>query len=455
MKKITVAALSFLVLFSACKKDDIRIEMPVPEDQMHLQASAGSVAVSFFTPDEEAVRFNWQPTGFEAEGIPYRYFFKMDIAGNDFATSIDKIELTGSNSISFTHKQMEQYLSGWKIQSGTQVRIEAEIIAAPVESGSIENQKYRRPEVSKTEFDLVSNTEIYLQIGGESLRLSGTGLLLMVEKGTYKCTAGESESLDVVVPGNGLWEFSIDFDTHAIKVKRPRLWLLGDACEGGWNIPDMPEFKADGDLMKWSGVLMTGEMKFPMEINSNGNFNMPYLMPETGDAPLENGKVQYIPVNGGTDLKWRVSQAGGYDITVDYETMTVTFTKNFDLKWGGIWMVGDATEGGWASDPFRIKLSYDYGSPAHGVFLFEGSLKAGEFKFPLEERTFEVPYLMPKNAGGDGLSLLPGDGESCDIEFVEANKPNYDHKWKVNPDRAGNYRLELDTENMKMTVHRL
>lgn len=450
--------LAMLVLLGACKKETVRTELEIPKDCMHLQVSAPDVQISFFDAEKEAVVFSWEPTGFEAKGIPYRYFFKMDVAGNNFATSTDKMEVTGRNSISFTNLQMEQYLNKWKIKSGTKVGIEAEIIAQPVESESIENAKYRRPEVSKTEFSIVNNTEIYLVVNDRNYRLTGNELLLYIAMGTYNCTAGENDAIAIEIPADGLWSFYLDYDERTVKVRQPGLWLLGDACEAGWNIPYMPEFTENGSIRTWRGTLLKGELKFALEINDTWDFNIPYLMPQENGSELKDGTIQFVPANSITDNKWKVSRAGDYSITVDISAMTVKFDLNspLDLKWDGIWMVGDATEGGWWSDPFKISLNYDFRNSFKGhsgVFFFEGPLTEGEFKFPLEERHFEVPYLMPEIVDGNGLATLPGNGESCRIEFVD--RGGYDHKWKVTSDRAGSYRLVLDTEEMTMTVYQL
>ncbi len=443
---------------SACK-DTIRIELPTPEDRMHIKVSSELVEVSFFNPDAEAVTFSWEDTGFKAEGVPYNYWFKMDISGNNFETSIDKRQVTGRNEISFTGVELKSFLNKWKILDGTTARVTAEIIAEPVETEAIENQKYRKPEVSKVEFDLVCNTTLVLEVGDQNYTFSNDEVLATVEAGTYTCRAGDDESIKVTVPQGGLWKFVLDFASRDVNVVRPQLWLLGDACSNGWNLPTMPEFSSenDGAVKTWQGILKKGgEMKFALAINSTWNFNIPYIMPTKNEAPLEDGYVQMTP-SGSPDYKWKVAETGKYGISVNLENLTVSFTlvEKLELKWEAIWMVGDATEGGWNADPFRTQLKYDDTDSIKGhkgVFYVDLTLYAGQFKFPLEERTFEVPYLMPEDVGDDGLADLPQDGESCAIKYVAA-PGNPDHKWRVSEDRAGDYRLVVDTEEMTMTVY--
>ena len=451
-----ICALAAAIGLAACE-ESVRIELTAPEDRMHLSADKELVEISFFEPEAVAQTFRWGNCGFEAEGVPYNIYFKMDISGNDFETSIDKIDVTGRNEISFTGLELKKFLSAWKIMDGTKVKIQAEVIAQAAETESVETQKYRLPEVSKTEFDMVDNNKVELVIGDKSyVFVSDCIYLLISEPGDFYCTAGGNSRMEVKVPAKGLWRFDFSFEERKVKAVRPPMWLLGDACSNGWSIPTMPRFSdnEDGSVKTWEGLLSKGEMKFALEINDEWNFNIPYIMPYSGGAAPENAPVQFVP-NGSPDNKWYVSQMGEYRITVNLEEMNVSFDllKTYELKWDNIWMVGSATTGGWNSQPFQIKLNYDSSNSITGypgVFWFEGPLTEGEFKFPLEERSFEVPYLMPLNVDSDGLQQLPGNGESCEIEYVP--RYGYDHKWKVSADQAGEYKLIVDTDKMTMTV---
>ena len=454
-KILTVAAA--IVLGASCE-DNIRQELATPEDQMHLAVSKELVEVSFFDSASDAVTFTWETSGYENQGTECTYWFKMDVAGNGFETSISKINVTGSNSVTFRGDELKSFFDSWKILDGTTIKVEAEVIAQPVEKGSVQNQKYQKPEVSKAEFDLVCSSDVTMIIDGKEYPFATNGIFAVVEAGIYKCTTGTTISYDVTVPDKGLWIFLLDYSSHSVKALRPQLWILGDATSNGWLLSTMPEFDAneDGSVKTWKGFLNPGELKFPLEQNFNWNFNIAYLMPSENGTPAGEGDCTLV-LSGVPDNKWRVEKMGEYEIQVDMQEMKVKFTliKEFQLKWSDIWMVGNATTGGWESNPFQIKLTYDSSNGIKGypgVFYFDGPLTEGEFKFPLEERTFEVPYLMPVNVGSDGLQQLPGDGETCDIEYVE--RYGSDHKWKVSAEQAGDYRLIIDTDKMTMTVNR-
>ena len=99
-KILTVAAA--IVLGASCE-DNIRQELATPEDQMHLAVSKELVEVSFFDSASDAVTFTWETSGYENQGTECTYWFKMDVAGNGFETSISKInvELRGISSTVF------------------------------------------------------------------------------------------------------------------------------------------------------------------------------------------------------------------------------------------------------------------------------------------------------------------------------------------------------------------
>lgn len=441
-----VAMLSLLV---SCEKS-VRIELPTPEDQMHLNVSKESVEITFFSDEQTAVTFSWNTSGYAAQGRTVRYSFKMDISGNNFETSIPKVDVTGVNSISFSPSQLKGFLDDWDITDGTKVMVEAEVIATLVETESIETQKYEKPEVSKVTFELTCRQEeIQIQIGGQTYPFVNNMAFIVVDNPSdVKCVSG-SYSKTISVPEKGLWFFGLNYENRSINVARPQIWMLGDADINGWTLGGMPEMVASdesGKIKKWNGILFPGEMKFPLTFGGEG-FSRPYLMPMSENAPLSNASVQLLQT-GYPDLKWKVneSDAGEYNITLDIENMTISFEKLHDaLPYRDIWICGDATSAGWEANPFQLKLNYDRNEK---VFVFEGHLKQGTFKFPLEERTFEILFLMPTVYGTDGLMPISFK-DPHGIEVVQGG-PDIDHKWKILDNEVGDYILKVDTINMQL-----
>ena len=219
-KILTVAAA--IVLGASCE-DNIRQDLATPEDQMHLAVSKELVEVSFFDSASDAVTFTWETSGYENQGTECTYWFRMDVAGNGFETSISKINITGSKSVTFRGHELKSFFNSWKILDGTTIKVEAEVIAQPVEKGSVQNQKYQKPEVSKAEFDLVCSSDVTMIIDGKEYPFATNGIFAVVEAGIYKCTTGTTISYDVTVPDKGLWIFLLDYSSHSVKALRPQL----------------------------------------------------------------------------------------------------------------------------------------------------------------------------------------------------------------------------------------
>lgn len=457
MKHINIISLLAFVLLCSCGKD-IRNEIPSPQDRMQLKASTAAVEVSFYNMQAEVVTFSWEKSGYEAEGLSCRYWFKMDKAGNNFEDAICRLDVSGRNTLSFTGSELAEFIKDWDVMDGTTVKVEAEIIAEPEESGDLTTDKYRMPEVSKIEFDLLNITTAYLNVGNTKYAFVDNMVYAEVAAGTYSCTAGESFSSSVTVDKGGLWLFSLDIGTMTVNALRPQLWLLGSASPTGWVLEQMQEFSSDesGAVKTWEGKLQPGELKFALEKNSNWNFDINYLMPVSASVQALDSEVRFVRAHSGIDNKWAVYHDGDCRISVDMEKMKVTFEwSNVTAKWTDVWMTGSATQAEW-NTPFSLKLVQDETIMHYvGVFVITTHIKPGEFKFPLSADNWFGPFLVPAEVGGDNLALFPGDGGSSRIKYV-VNGAEEDKKWVVRDwqNAEGEYRIIVDTQQMKMTVYK-
>ena len=118
--------------------------------------------------------------------------------------------------------------------------------------------------------------------------------------------------------------------------------------------------------------------------------------------------------NGGAE-PLHVSEDGLYTVTADLEDMTVSVSR---INTENVWMVGSATPYGWNLGDLAPMYKQD-----EGIFVYEGPLKQGELKFPMQNANkFEVPYIMAPEAGKD----ITGTGA---IEYVTAaNSTMHDNK---------------------------
>ncbi len=458
------------LLLAGCSDDDVRFDIETPADTMHLSASSQSIELKHYESDQPAVTFTWQNAAPREGADKIAYYFKMDIADNDFESAIAKIEVTG-NSISFTHKQLNDMLSDWGITPGTAVDLEAELIAQPEETA-----KYMKPELSTARITVtgysvqlfiagsataagdnvanaISLNEIvaaqqytwtgYLKPGNFYFPMSREENLGAYGRGTDDNHLAFSETGDVTpfeITHEGFYTLTLNIDALTITYEE-RVWMVGEATPNGWDLLKATELtrQAGTRIFKWKGVLNRGQLKFPLKVDE-AVWNGPFLLADSDNTPAEGtSAINFVEhCSDAVDFKWYVSEMAIYQITVDLDKKTVTFDKeSLDLPWSEIWIVGDATPGGWNSDPFQIKMTYDY-TAARGTFVWEGELTAGELKFPLHERTFEGAYLMAPYA----------DAPLTETTVVYSSDGNPDNKWRVQPVEAGLYKISVNVIDM-------
>lgn len=122
------------------------------------------------------------------------------------------------------------------------------------------------------------------------------------------------------------------------------IWMVGDATPNGWSLDNatpLVKDTSDDNIFTWTGHLNAGQLKFSCDKQSDWNGAW-FLAPEE-DAPA-SGTTQhtifidkssteqselYPDLNlGDVDLKWKITEAGNYTITLDQLLETVTIIKN-------------------------------------------------------------------------------------------------------------------------------
>ena len=222
------------------------------------------------------------------------------------------------------------------------------------------------------------------------------------------------------------------------------LYLLGDATPVGWNIgsPDkMTQNETNPYIWEWEGKLIAGEFKMS---TFTGNWCDGVWINSSQPNQILTA-TDYITTFGcdGPDNKWRLNSTdvGNYKITVDVENETINIMLIDVPDYENLFLLGDATPVGW-NIKSPIPMVKDETNPY--VFTWEGTLNAGELKFP----TFT--------------------GDWCDGEWINASQPNQtlsatdyiitngcdgpDNKWRVSASEAGNYMITIDLKNKSITI---
>lgn len=494
MKKVIkniLMTLPFVIM--GCQDETERITLDSPQDTMGLKVSSSDVVLNQDLGNEEAISFTWGSAANRGEGTKLTYYFKMDMADNNFETSIAKVEIPeGVQSISYTHKEMNALLSGWKVTAGETAMLEAEIIAE-VSGGSV----YMKPEISKVQFSVtgyyIAARDLFI-VGTAVEGMDATKALKMNEvlseqkyewgghlkKGDFKFiksrtsltpsyTRGADDNTLVYnetddgtetlfhIDTDGYYFITVDVEKLTIASEYPdgndyqNIWIIGNATPAGWNVPSTIELNKKNQVeFEYKGPLYEGELKFMLQ-NDKG-FECDYLMAETNGASIFSTKMirkNYPETNDANDTKWKVnlSETGNYRITLDTYMMEITFEKieiPDDLPIKAVWMTGDATATKWKT-PFEIAFNSD---EKEGTFVWEGHLNTGEIKFPLSNTNgFECDYLMPEENG----TLVTEAHKMVRKNYPDSGKNDY--KWIV--DKAGKYKISLNVIDWTVKFEKL
>lgn len=124
----------------------------------------------------------------------------------------------------------------------------------------------------------------------------------------------------------------------------PTVALIGSATAAGWGIGNAIDMTADPDdpfVFTWTGALTAGELKFTCDKQSDW-MGAWFLASEVDKAPTgeperllfvnksdSDFKAQYLETNiNDVDMKWKITDAATYTITLNQLEETVTIAKN-------------------------------------------------------------------------------------------------------------------------------
>ena len=217
------------------------------------------------------------------------------------------------------------------------------------------------------------------------------------------------------------------------------LYLLGPATSAGWDLSNMESFTYDDGIWTWEGNLAAGEFRFQTQ---KVDF-VPALM-----MGAEPGTLIYVDSYeaAGAATHLSVATAGTYRIVVDgrsAESLTYTITDisedsvNPEDFVQELYLLGPATSAGWslaAMEAFTYKA---------GLWVWEGNLAAGEFRFQTQKVDF-VPALM--------MGAEPGKLLYVDTYELAGLTPH------LSVAEAGTYKIVVDgkdVNNLTYTITKL
>ena len=218
------------------------------------------------------------------------------------------------------------------------------------------------------------------------------------------------------------------------------LYAIGSATPGGWEWNQAAELRKESDyIFIYEGELNAGEIKFSGEKSWDGSFiHSPLDGVKINKDGVEDEKFEYYA--GGNDNKWKVEVQGKYRLTLDLEHWTIRSEFLGELqKETHIYMIGDATAGGW---PWDKAQEFTQDASNKDVFTWEGQLTEGTFKMS-EEKDYNAPFYRPSSAN---VTVDASGVSASDMVF----KASPDDQWKVT--EAGTYQITIDINNKTIKV---
>lgn len=220
------------------------------------------------------------------------------------------------------------------------------------------------------------------------------------------------------------------------------LYMIGEATEGGWSWDEATVIEAadaSETLYVWEGELGRGTLKAAEQ----KDFSAPFYRPAAPNVEInKDGVADHTMIfTDSPDDQWLVTEAGKYRLTFNIADMT------FDAKYldestviPSIYMIGEATEGGWSLD-----RATEITTTTEGLYVWEGVLKEGTMK-ACEIKDFTAPFYRPAVADCE-----ISENGVADNRMVFTASP--DDQWKIV--KAGKYRLTFNITAMTFNAEYL
>lgn len=484
---LMLIVLSILMLGS-CKKDEM--ELDKGSTPLKLEISEDTVVLSQFVEDKEAVKFSWGAGSNQGTGAAISYLFEMDLKDNNFAGGIKKnIGKTDSHFISYTNKELNDSLKTvWNIPVDDEETYTFEArVTAVVSDPSVETQisnvvvfdvqpyKYRNlrlyligdatpggwniEQATLMTMD-AENKDVFTWEGtlkADEFRFVCQSISGMFWPGYAKDanadnkmiyfetqpSSEQDKSFDIKKPGKykiTANTSSLDVNIQPISVQEPdpELYLIGGATPGGWEIMNAKKmsYNAAEKTFEWNDNLNIGDLRFICQQEPR-TWWPGYVM-----DPEKEGKAKYFndyPAKG-EDIKFIISEAGKYYVSLNTETLDVVIRKQYE----NVWVYGDATPGGWTWENMgKMTQSEQNGN----IFTWTGDLKAGQIKFSLDGPTVE-PFT------GYFVYATKTDASIFNDTDIDIRNSGEDRKWKLTEQEAGTYTITINFNTNKISFEK-
>jgi hypothetical protein len=462
-RMLQVLGLCLMVTFVSCQKDpEYTVE---PAGDLKLSVSSADIMLEQKFDAQTALKVQWTTGSNDGNGASISYELQLDKTGNNFAGPLTFDMGKAVYEKSFTVAEMNQLLTdSFGITSGDSISLDVRIIATihsnpettkitdvaalnlvsykPVSSTlyligsaspngwSAENALALTPkEGSPTifeyrgalgagEFKFITTLGQYLPSYNKGTDETKLFLRILDSDADDKFTLAEGAVYKIVVDLLELTISTTKLDVPAYS----ELYMVGSATPNGWDIGSAFQLVQDADnpfIFRYMGVMAAGEFKFP--VNRNSDWGQDMFMRATDST-------MYLHHGGDADdNKWTIESRGFYTLTLNLSDLTI------DIHREELYMVGSATPIGW-DIVNAVQLTADVTDGC--MFIFEGPMVEGEFKFPVNRRS----------DWGQDMYMRTSDTEMYRHKGGESD----DNKWTITT--AGNYRIVANIETLAISI---
>ena len=130
---------------------------------------------------------------------------------------------------------------------------------------------------------------------------------------------GTTDDSKWTITKKGLYVIKLNIIDNTITISRTKLFMVGSATPIGWSIDkaiELTEDGTDGCIFTYSGPMVAGEFKFPVNRNSDWGQDMYQRLDDTHMYRHKGGASD--------DNKWNITTAGNYVITANIETLGIS-----------------------------------------------------------------------------------------------------------------------------------
>lgn len=287
--KIILFAGVTALFFTACTKvDNLTKVGPTPVYQLGvspvLSSSVTTIAAVPADSNKNVVTFSWTNPKYATDSATYKYVVEIDSTGRNFSKSVSRV-INGALNTTFTAKEINAILLGFGFAYNTPYDVDIRVTSSYANN----NEAYR------------SNT----------LKLKMTPYVIPPK---------------VAPPTSG------------------KLFLVGDASQGGWNnpVPVPTQEFAKLDSVTYGGVFNLVGGKQYLALPVNGDWGHKFAITDNS-VPATGGDFGY---DFSTNFNGPVT-SGWYTIIFDFQAGKFSVTPFTGVLPTNLFIVGDATAGGW------------------------------------------------------------------------------------------------------------